>query len=98
LIISTQKGGEGSFGDGWEYAAAGSSNYRPESRMLDMVRRRRWVRKMITSEALGASAIFNLDKSVVSGVFRLLSLLNLTQGGCLLFIKFLKTILKDTKN
>uniref|UniRef100_H2ZAE1 C2 domain-containing protein n=1 Tax=Ciona savignyi TaxID=51511 RepID=H2ZAE1_CIOSA len=52
-------------GEGWEYATTMGSQFHIMPKMLDLVRRRRWVRKMITSEASGPAAIFNLDTSIV---------------------------------
>uniref|UniRef100_H2ZAE2 C2 domain-containing protein n=1 Tax=Ciona savignyi TaxID=51511 RepID=H2ZAE2_CIOSA len=50
--------------EGWEYATTMGSQFHIMPKMLDLVRRRRWVRKMITSEASGPAAIFNLDTSI----------------------------------
>nr|XP_026691585.1 myoferlin isoform X3 [Ciona intestinalis] len=52
-------------GEGWEYATTMSSQFHIMPKMLDLVRRRRWVRKMITSDIRGSAAIFNLDVSIV---------------------------------
>ena len=52
--------------EGWEYAATGLSQFHPIPKTLDLVRRRKWARKMVTSGAEGSAAIFNLESSFVS--------------------------------
>nr|CAB3264165.1 myoferlin [Phallusia mammillata] len=64
FFLQGSKAAEGSIGDGWEYAKTQSSQFHSMSGTFDMVKRRRWVRKMVTSESRGAAAIFNLDKTV----------------------------------
>lgn len=52
-------------GDGWEYAKTSRSVYHPTPKKLDMVRRRRWMRKMIADGVKESAAIFNLDKPLI---------------------------------
>ncbi|XP_008284661.1 myoferlin isoform X2 [Stegastes partitus] len=47
--------------DGWEYSSLIGWKFHRKQRSSDMLRRRRWRRKMVTSEDTGASAIFRLE-------------------------------------
>ncbi|XP_078489216.1 dysferlin-like isoform X2 [Ciona intestinalis] len=51
--------------EGWEYATTMAGQFHNIPRMLDLVRRRRWVRRMVTSGTKQSAAIFNLDASIV---------------------------------
>ena len=57
-----------SMGEGWEYAAPGFSQFRPTPKKIDLIRRRKWVRKMVVSDTEGSAAIFNLELSTVSAL------------------------------
>jgi len=56
-------------GEGWEYAATSLSQFHPTPKILDLVRRRKWVRRMVTSGSEGSAAIFNLESSLVVNNF-----------------------------
>nr|XP_026691852.1 myoferlin isoform X2 [Ciona intestinalis] len=51
--------------EGWEYATTMGGQFHNIPRMLDLVRRRRWVRRMVTTGTKQSAAIFNLDASIV---------------------------------
>uniref|UniRef100_H2ZHS9 C2 domain-containing protein n=1 Tax=Ciona savignyi TaxID=51511 RepID=H2ZHS9_CIOSA len=50
--------------EGWEYATTMGSEFHIDPKMLDLVRRRKWSRRMVTSDDRGSAAIFQLDKSI----------------------------------
>lgn len=52
-------------GEGWEYASTSLSQFHPTPKILDLIRRRKWVRKMVTSGSEGSAAIFNLESSMM---------------------------------
>lgn len=49
--------------EGWEYAALFSSKFHSKSRTRDLVRRRRWHRKMIQTDPT-APAVFQISEEV----------------------------------
>uniref|UniRef100_H2Z7H9 C2 domain-containing protein n=1 Tax=Ciona savignyi TaxID=51511 RepID=H2Z7H9_CIOSA len=51
--------------EGWEYATTMGCEFHIDPKMLDLVRRRKWSRRMVTSDDRGSAAIFQLDKSIV---------------------------------
>ena len=51
--------------EGWEYAALFSSKFHSKSRTRDLVRRRRWHRKMVQTDAT-APAVFQIGGEVYS--------------------------------
>ena len=53
-------------GEGWEYSSLIGWKFHRKERSSDKFRRRRWRRKMATSETEGASAIFRLEGALVS--------------------------------
>ncbi|XP_030603527.1 myoferlin isoform X2 [Archocentrus centrarchus] len=48
-------------GEGWEYSSLIGWKFHRKARSSDTFRRRRWRRKMVPSDAIGASAIFRLE-------------------------------------
>uniref|UniRef100_H2Z7I4 C2 domain-containing protein n=1 Tax=Ciona savignyi TaxID=51511 RepID=H2Z7I4_CIOSA len=50
--------------EGWEYATTMGCEFHIDPKMLDLVRRRKWSRRMVTSDDRGSAAIFQLDKSI----------------------------------
>ncbi|CAG6017075.1 unnamed protein product [Menidia menidia] len=48
-------------GEGWEYSSLIGWKFHRKERSSDTFRRRRWRRKMIPSDSIGASAIFKLE-------------------------------------
>ncbi|XP_042289274.1 myoferlin isoform X1 [Thunnus maccoyii] len=48
-------------GEGWEYASLIGWKFHRKERTSDTFRRRRWRRKMVPSDCIGASAIFRLE-------------------------------------
>ncbi|XP_053730215.1 myoferlin isoform X1 [Synchiropus splendidus] len=48
-------------GEGWEYSSLIGWKFHRKERASDSVRRRRWRRKMVPSDCIGASAIFKLE-------------------------------------
>ncbi|KAK7901768.1 hypothetical protein WMY93_018537 [Mugilogobius chulae] len=48
-------------GEGWEYSSLIGWKFHRKERSADIFRRRRWRRKMIPSDRIGASAIFKLE-------------------------------------
>nr|XP_039273403.1 myoferlin-like isoform X2 [Styela clava] len=51
--------------EGWEYAKTSGSTFHPDSKTFDLVRRRRWMRRMVAEESRGSAAIFSLDRPLV---------------------------------
>uniref|UniRef100_H2Z7I1 C2 domain-containing protein n=1 Tax=Ciona savignyi TaxID=51511 RepID=H2Z7I1_CIOSA len=51
--------------EGWEYATTMGCEFHIDPKMLDLVRRRKWSRRMVTSDDRGSAAIFQLDKSIM---------------------------------
>ncbi|XP_076821667.1 myoferlin-like isoform X3 [Clavelina lepadiformis] len=66
-VIKRDDKTEQMLGEGWEYATTLGSQFHLMPKMLDLVRRRRWIRKMVTSGTGGSSAIFNLDTALIKG-------------------------------
>uniref|UniRef100_A0A672H365 Myoferlin like n=1 Tax=Salarias fasciatus TaxID=181472 RepID=A0A672H365_SALFA len=54
-------------GEGWEYSSLIGWKFHRKERSSDTFRRRRWRRKMIPSDCIGASAIFKLE-GALSGI------------------------------
>uniref|UniRef100_A0A3Q2X570 Myoferlin like n=1 Tax=Haplochromis burtoni TaxID=8153 RepID=A0A3Q2X570_HAPBU len=52
-------------GEGWEYSSLIGWNFHRKERSSDTFRRRRWRRKMVPSDCIGASAIFRLEGALV---------------------------------
>ena len=52
-------------GDDWEYSSLIGWKFHRKERSSDMIRRRRWRRKMAPSDRMGASAIFRLEGALV---------------------------------
>ncbi|XP_055083337.1 LOW QUALITY PROTEIN: myoferlin [Periophthalmus magnuspinnatus] len=48
-------------GEGWEYSSLIGWKFHRKERSADIFRRRRWRRKMVPSDCIGASAIFKLE-------------------------------------
>lgn len=53
-------------GEGWEYSSLIGWKFHRKERGSDTFRRRRWRRKMVPSDRIGASAIFRLEGALVS--------------------------------
>lgn len=52
--------------EGWEYAKSKRGPFHPEPKpVIDIYRRRRWMRRLGTKNEKNTSAIFNLDKPLV---------------------------------
>lgn len=51
--------------EGWEYSSLIGRKFHRKERSSDMLRRRRWRRKMVPSDCIGASAIFRLEGALV---------------------------------
>uniref|UniRef100_A0A3B4G2F6 Myoferlin-like n=1 Tax=Pundamilia nyererei TaxID=303518 RepID=A0A3B4G2F6_9CICH len=56
-------------GEGWEYSSLIGWNFHRKERSSDTFRRRRWRRKMVPSDCIGASAIFRLEGALVAPLF-----------------------------
>lgn len=52
-------------GEGWEYSSLIGWKFHRKERSSDTFRRRRWRRKMVPSDRIGASAIFRLEGALV---------------------------------
>uniref|UniRef100_A0A7N6AT89 C2 domain-containing protein n=1 Tax=Anabas testudineus TaxID=64144 RepID=A0A7N6AT89_ANATE len=55
-------------GEGWEYSSLIGWKFHRKERSSDTFRRRRWRRKMVPSDCIGASAIFRLEGALVGFV------------------------------
>uniref|UniRef100_A0A7N6BMJ5 C2 domain-containing protein n=1 Tax=Anabas testudineus TaxID=64144 RepID=A0A7N6BMJ5_ANATE len=53
-------------GEGWEYSSLIGWKFHRKERSSDTFRRRRWRRKMVPSDCIGASAIFRLEGALTS--------------------------------
>uniref|UniRef100_A0A673CT31 Myoferlin-like n=1 Tax=Sphaeramia orbicularis TaxID=375764 RepID=A0A673CT31_9TELE len=53
-------------GEGWEYSSLIGWKFHRKERSSDTFRRRRWRRKMVPSDCIGASAIFRLEGALVN--------------------------------
>ena len=51
--------------EGWEYATVFGMKFHAKERKMDMVRRRRWHRKMV-NDTPGAPPVFRIEKKDVS--------------------------------
>uniref|UniRef100_A0A3Q4I6N5 Myoferlin like n=1 Tax=Neolamprologus brichardi TaxID=32507 RepID=A0A3Q4I6N5_NEOBR len=56
-------------GEGWEYSSLIGWKFHRKERSSDTFRRRRWRRKMVPSDCIGASAIFRLEGALVAPLF-----------------------------
>lgn len=55
--------------EGWEYAKTRHNQLHPEPKLIDMFRRRRWLRQMIATETRGS--VFQLDRPLVVRKFEI---------------------------
>lgn len=62
LVLSLQRRDPG---EGWEYSSLIGWKFHRKERSSDTFRRRRWRRKMVPSDRIGASAIFRLEGALV---------------------------------
>uniref|UniRef100_A0A669CVP8 Myoferlin n=1 Tax=Oreochromis niloticus TaxID=8128 RepID=A0A669CVP8_ORENI len=56
-------------GEGWEYSSLIGWKFHRKERSSDTFRRRRWRKKMVPSDCIGASAIFRLEGALVAPLF-----------------------------
>uniref|UniRef100_A0A3Q0SXZ4 Myoferlin n=1 Tax=Amphilophus citrinellus TaxID=61819 RepID=A0A3Q0SXZ4_AMPCI len=64
--ISDKTAARQGLGEGWEYSSLIGWKFHRKARSSDTFRRRRWRRKMVPSDAIGASAIFRLEGALVA--------------------------------
>ena len=80
--------------EGWEYAALFSSPFHLQERTMDLVRRRRWHRKMI-AETPGAPCFFQMKVCSPCDLFKIFQKNNLMNmiNGCVIVIMTIINIL-----
>ena len=56
-------------GEGWEYSTVSKENFHPLPKTFDTIRRRKWIRRLITKSTFGPTAMFNLETTLAVRFF-----------------------------